>query len=410
MAETEHVLEGLRVIELASWVATPSAGTVAADFGAEVIKVEPPDGGDQYRRFHQLGGMPKSEIPYPWLLDARNKRSIALDLKQEDGLSVLYDLIETADVFLTSLRPSALARARLRYEDLKKINPRLIYALGTGFGETGPDADKPGYDVVTFWSRTGLEDLLFPVDGWLGPIPPGIGDHSSAAILFGGIMLALYARGRTGKGQKISTSLLANGVYANSIAVQAQLVGAEFYDKMPREEFPHFAGVYYRGRDGRIFRHAAFAEHHFPPFCRAVGRPDLIEDPRFAALEERNAHMPELIAILDEVFAERDLEYWQAAFEEHDVSYTLVADHEEVASDPQLEANRVFVELDHPEYGRLRTINTPLSLDGEEKVTPRPAPELGEHTREVLTNLGYSSEKIDDLLARAVAVQHRGEG
>jgi crotonobetainyl-CoA:carnitine CoA-transferase CaiB-like acyl-CoA transferase len=409
MAETKHVLEGIRVIELASWVATPGAGTMLADFGAEVIKVESPDGGDQYRQFHRLGGMPRSEIPYTWLLDGRNKKSVAIDLKQKEGAKVLDELITTADVILTSWRPSTLARFRLRYEDLKTTNPRLIYALGTGFGEAGPDADKPGYDVVTFWSRTGLEDTLFPIDGWLGPIPPGIGDHSSAAILFGGIMLALYARARTGNGQKISTSLLANGVYANSILVQAQICGAEFPDKMPREKYPHFVSAYYRARDGRIFRHAAFADHHFPPFCRAAGRPDLIEDPRFAVLEERNAHMPELIAILDDVFAEQDVEYWQAAFEEHDVSYSLISDYEEVGSDPQLEVNRVFVELDHPKYGRLRTVNSPLSLDGEDKVTPRPAPELGEHTREVLSDLGYSSERIDDLLARGVALQYAKE-
>jgi formyl-CoA transferase len=359
-----------------------------------------------YRRFHFLGGMPKSDIPYPWLLDGRNKRSIALDLKNEEALEVLRDLLAEADVFLTNYRPAVLARFGLRFEDLRASNPGLIYALGTGFGETGPDADKPGYDIVTFWSRTGLEHTVFPVDGWLGPIPSGIGDHASGAILFGGVMAALYARNLTGKGQKVSMSLLANGVFANSIMVQAQLCGAPIPEKMPRETFPHFAAVYYRARDGRVFRHAAFADKHFPPFCRAVGREDLIDEPRFNTLEERNKHMPELTAIMDEVFAEHDLEYWQRAFEAHDVSYSLISDYTEVGADPQLAATGVFVELDHPRYGRFPTVNSPLTLDGQEKVTPGPAPELGEHTREVLAELGRSGEEIDDLLARGVAVQY----
>jgi formyl-CoA transferase len=391
MDERKHLLEGIRVVEVATLVAVPSASMILSDFGAEIIKVEPPDGGDMYRRFHFLGGMPKSDIPYPWLLDGRNKRSIALDLKNEEALEVLRDLLAEADVFLTNYRPSVLAKYHLRYEDLQKDNPGLIYALGTGFGEVGPDADKPGYDIVTFWSRTGLEHTVFPVDGWLGP---------------GGVMAALYARNLTGKGQKVSMSLLANGVFANSIMVQAQLCGAPIPEKMPRETFPHFAAVYYRARDGRVFRHAAFADKHFPPFCRAVGREDLIDEPRFNTLEERNKHMPELTAIMDEVFAEHDLEYWQRAFEAHDVSYSLISDYTEVGADPQLAATGVFVELDHPRYGRFPTVNSPLTLDGQEKVTPGPAPELGEHTREVLAELGRSGEEIDDLLARGVAVQY----
>jgi crotonobetainyl-CoA:carnitine CoA-transferase CaiB-like acyl-CoA transferase len=409
MEDRKHLLEGIRVVEAATLVAVPSASMILSDFGADVIKVEPPEGGDLHRRFHLLGGMPQSEIPYPWILDGRNKRSLALDLKSDEGLGVLHELLATADVFLTNYRPAALAKYRLRYEDLQKGNTGLIYGLGTGFGETGPDADKPGYDIVTFWSRTGLEHQVFPVDGWLGPIPPGIGDHSSGAILFGGIMAALYARSQTGRGQKVSMSLLANGVFANAIMIQAQLCGAPIPEKMPRERFPHFAAVYYRSRDGRVFRHAAFADRHFAPFCRAVDRLDLIEDPRFSTLEARNAHMPELIAILDEVFEERDLEEWQRAFEAHDVSYSLISDYEEVGSDPQLAATGAFADLEHPRYGRFPTVNSPLELGGHAKVKPRPAPELGQHTREVLVELGRTDAEVDDLLARGIAVQFSEE-
>jgi formyl-CoA transferase len=410
MAQDAHLLDGIRVVEVATLVAVPSATMMMTDFGAEVIKVEPPDQGDPLRRFHFISGMPVSEIPYTWLLDSRNKKSVALDLKQEAGLEALHKLIETADVFVTNMRASALEKLELTYEDLRALNPRLIYALGTGFGEVGPDAHKPGYDIVTFWSRTGLEDSVFPVDGWLSPVPAGIGDHTAGVSLMSAILLALYGRSQTGEGRKVSVSLLAHGIYANSMTIQARLCEAKFRDKVPREEIPNFAAVYYKSRDGKIFRHAVFAENMWPPFCRVIDRPELIDDPRFATRDLRMANARELIELMDEVFAERDWQEWQTAFEEHDVAYGLIATYDDVMADPQLEANNVFVDFEHPSFGRLRTVNSPMNVEGQEKVKPMAGPELGQHTTDVLTGLGYSQEETDRLISSGAAAQGEAEG
>ncbi len=405
MGEGKHLLQGIRVVELATLVAVPSAAMLMTDFGAEVIKVEPPDGGDTLRRFHLISGMPVSEIPYTWLLDSRNKKSVALDLKAAAGLEALRRLIATADVFITNLRAPALARLGLTYDAVRGLNPRLIYAVGTGFGEVGPDADKPGFDIVTFWSRTGLEDSIFPVDGWLSPVPAGIGDHTAGVSLFSAILLALYDRSQTGRGRKVSVSLLAHGVYANSMTIQAKLCGARFRDKVPREEIPNFAAVYYRSRDGKVFRHAVFAEDKWPPFCRAIDRPELIDDPRFSTRDLRMANARELIELLDEVFAERVWQDWQTAFEAHDIAYGLLASYDDVMADPQLEANNVFVDFEHPRFGRLRTVSSPMNVEGVEKVKPKAGPELGQHTSEVLAELGYRQEEIDELIGVGVAAQ-----
>src|SRR5262249_22491960 len=210
--------------------------------------------------------------PYSFLLDNRGKRGIAVDLKTQDGRAILEALVTRADVFLTNYRPPALARLRLRYEDLAQAHPRLVYASATGFGETGPEADKPAYDNVVYWARSGIEGTMFPVDGWLGPIPAGSGDHPSGTALFGAVMLALFTRERTGRGLRVTTSLLANGLWANATIVQAQLSGATFHPKRRREESESFGTVYYWTRDGRVLKVALVnPARDWPRFCAAVG-------------------------------------------------------------------------------------------------------------------------------------------
>ena len=209
--DRQGLLNGIRVVDAGTMVLAPSACAVLADFGADVIKVEPPDTGDLNRHYHKLTGMPVSEVPYTFQIDNRNKKSIALDLKHEKGSEIIGRLVSSVDVFVTNYRPAALARLRLTYEDLKRTNPRLIYALGTAYGEAGRERDKPGYDAICYWSRSAIEWQIFPLDSWLGPLPYGSGDHPSGTALFGAIMLALYEREKTGRGCKVSTSLLANG-------------------------------------------------------------------------------------------------------------------------------------------------------------------------------------------------------
>jgi crotonobetainyl-CoA:carnitine CoA-transferase CaiB-like acyl-CoA transferase len=399
------LLRGIRVVEAASMILVPCAAAMMADFGAEVIKVEPPEG-DENRRMHELPGLPDSDIPYSFLLDNRSKQAIALDLKDPEGLAVLHRLVAGADVFLTNFRAAARRRLRITYEDLAALNPRLVYASASGFGEAGPEADKPAYDTVVYWARSGLESSLMSVDGALGRIPPGSGDHPSGVALFGAVMLALFARERTGAGADVSTSLLANGAWSNATSIQARLCGASFYPKVPRERAISFSGVYYRTRDGRALKFAFVNPGKlWPLFCRAVNRPDFLDDPRFATPDARRRHASEMIAILDGLFAEHDAEYWQARLAAHDLPFGVLSTYDDIVADPQMHAAGIFVPLPDPRRSVLATVDSPFRFAGVEKTAPRAAPDVGEHTTDVLRSLGYGPDEIVALLARGAAVQ-----
>lgn len=399
------LLQGIRVVEAASMVLVPSAAAVLADFGAEVIKVEPPEG-DYNRKMHELPTLPDSDTPYCFLMDNRSKQGIVLDLKTADGGAILRRLVSTADVFLTNFRPPALERLRLRFEDLAPLSPRLVYANASGFGESGPEADKPAYDTVVYWSRSGLESSLLTPEGTLGQLAGGAGDHATALALFGAVTLALFARERTGRGVKVGTSLLGAGAWANSWSIQAQLCGATFQPKLPRSQARGFGAVYYKTRDGRVLKFALVnPEKLWPRFCHAVDRPDFTTDPRFAESGARRAHAQELIAILDAIFASEDAAHWKARLEAHDIPFAILPLYEEVARDPQMRVNGMLVDFDHPRFGRLTTVDSPISVAGVPKTAPRAAPDLGQHTREVLAGLGYTAREIGDFLARGVAVQ-----
>jgi crotonobetainyl-CoA:carnitine CoA-transferase CaiB-like acyl-CoA transferase len=400
--EGAGLLDGLRVVEAASMVLVPSAAAMLADFGADVVKVEPLEG-DANRFLHELPGMPTSEVAYSFLVDNRSKRAIAADLKTPAGREILDRLLARADVFMTNYRPAALARLGLTWDDLAPSRPRLVYASASGFGDTGPEAGKPAYDTVVYWSRSGLESTMFPLDAWLGPIPAGAGDHPSATALFGAIMLGLFARERTGRGLRVTTSLLANGLWANATTIQAQLCGATFHGKRRREEALSFAAVYYRTRDGRVLK-LAFVNpaREWPRFCHAIGRPDLFDDARLETLDGQREHAQTLIALLDGVFAGRDAVEWQARFEAYDVPFSLLPTYPEIAADVQAAAAGLFPALENADARTVRTVAAPISAPDVKPTPPRPAPALGAHTREVLAEIGYSSADIDALVARGV--------
>jgi formyl-CoA transferase len=406
-----QLLEGIRVVEVATMVLVPSVGAVMADFGAEVIKVEVPGPGDIHRHGHRLPGMPVSDIPYVFEVDNRGKQSIVLDLKSEAGGRILRELVARADVFITNHRPAALRKLGLTYEDLEPLNPRLIHGSASGYGERGPEVDKPGYDMVCYWSRSGIESQMFPPGGWLGPIPYGSGDHPSGLALLSAILLALYRRERTGRGSRVSTSLLACGAWANSNMLMAELCGAEFQERRPREQAYSYAFLYYTTRDDRKLKLSVYKHDElWKPFCLAMQHPELVDDPRWRTLEARLEHMPELVKILDETFSRHDLEHWTGTLEKYDIPFTALPTYEEVASDPQMAANDVFLEVDHPRHGLLRTVNSPIEVEGERKRPPTPAPELGQHTRQVLRELEYGEAEIQDLLDGGAAVQAQEMG
>ena len=402
------LLSGIRVLEAASMVMVPSVGAVLADYGAEVIKLEPIEG-DLNRRGHQIPGMPVHDYEYCFLPDNRGKRSLSIDLKAAEGREILRRLVERADVFLTNHRPKSLEGLGLGWPALQAINPRLVYAHGTGFGDVGEEIDKPGFDSVCYWSRSGMEANLFPTDGWLGPLGYGTGDHPTGMALLSAVLLALFARERSGRGTRVSSSLLASGAWSNSVMIQAKLLGARFLERRPREDARSFTSVYYRAGDQRLFKMAVVdTRRDWPKVCRAIGRPELAEDPRYATLEDRleEGRMRELIRLCDGIFASQPMDYWKRALEAADVPYSVVATLDDVIADKQMAANGVFVDIDDPVLGRVRAVDTPLRIEGQPKVAPAPAPRLGEHTHSVLAELGLSEQEIKSLVQRRVVADH----
>jgi crotonobetainyl-CoA:carnitine CoA-transferase CaiB-like acyl-CoA transferase len=409
MTSEARLLEGIRVIDAASFIAGPVAATAMADFGADVVKVEPP-GGDTYRV--RNAGYPPSPYNFPWIVDNRNKRGVAIDLRTEDGRRVLHRLVARADVFITNVPLDGRARLGVRWEDLAPLNPRLIYGSITAYGETGEEASRPGFDSTALWARTGLMDLVRPSpDAPPARSLPGMGDHPTGMSLFGAIMAALYQRERTGRGSMVSTSLLANGLWLNAIAAQGILCGARTVVRPPREEAVDALGNLYRCRDGRWFLIALTPDgRRWQDFTSVIDRPELFADPRFATPPARRANVRALIAILDAVFAERDWAEWRRVLEAAGIAFGVVGTVDEIPYDPQMRASGALVPIDDPRAGASLTVSSPLQVHGQEKVPTTMPPEIGEHTVEVLREAGIDQAEIDRLLREGVVVQAKETG
>ncbi len=402
----EPLLAGLRVVDAASFIAGPVAATILADFGADVIKVEPPDG-DAYRHRMSGPGVPESPYNYRWIVDNRNKRGLALDLRQPAGREVLHRLVQRADVFVTNTPLDSRARLGIRWEDLAPLNPRLIYASLTAYGERGDEAPRGGFDATALWARTGLMDLVRPTpDAPPARSLPGMGDHPSGVTLFAAIMTALYHRERTGKGMQVATSLLANGLWWNATQIQAALCGARVTPRPPREDAASALANLYRCADGRWFLLNVLGEDRdWPRLVRALERPDLHGDPRFATTPARRANAHALVPILDGVFAARPWPEWQAILAAHDITFGVVATVDDARTDQQMLASGALVPIDDPRAGAPLTIASPLWLEGQAKLPPRYPPELGEHSVEILREAGYEESEIEKLLASRTVVQ-----
>jgi crotonobetainyl-CoA:carnitine CoA-transferase CaiB-like acyl-CoA transferase len=390
------LFEGLRVVEIASFVFAPGAGTVMADFGAEVIHVEPPGIGDPMRVLYKLRPLPESEENYCWMHESRNKKSIVLDLKQAAGHDVAVDLIRSADVLITNYQPSVLNELNLSYETVRKINPRLIFAHATGYGEAGDEVEKPGYDATAWWARSGMMNAVRPADAELAMSTAAMGDHPSSISLLAGISMALYAREKSGEGTKVSSSLMANGVWSNSLLIQSALCGAPPYLPPTQATTSNAMLNHYRTSDGQAFFLLLIKEaDEFGTFCDAIGREDLARDVRFAELSNRRANSQALVAILSELFASQPLSYWRKLLDEHSITFGIIASNEEVVTDPQMHANDVFAEFaDSPGQ---QVVNSPISLADYPKVAPLLPPTLGQHSDEILTSLGYDENRVRTL-------------
>ncbi len=395
-------LDGIRVVEIGFWVAGPSAGGVLADWGASVVKVEPPSGDPFRGLFIHLGGKDAPLNP-PFELDNRGKRSIALNLDTPGGREVVGALLDRADVLVTNLRRPARSRLGLDYDELSRRYPRLIYASITGYGEEGPDCDRPTYDVGAFWSRAGIAASLMPP----GTDPPyqrgAFGDHIAGVTAAGAIAAALLARERTGRGQLVSTSLLRIGVFVMGWDINTTLRLGVPTRPMTRSTAPNPLIGAYRAGDGRWFWLLGLqGDRHWPDLVRAIERPEWLRDPRFATIRDRRNNCGELVALLDEVFATRTLAAWGEALDAAGMWWAPIQSTEEVVADPQAVAAGAFVDVPMPDGQTARMVASPVDYSDTPWQPRATAPELGQHTEEVLLELGYDWEAISALKERHV--------
>ncbi len=390
----------LLVIDCASFIAGPAAATIMSDFGARVIKIEPPGQGDAYRNLIRMRGA-TGVIDYFWTLDSRNKESLAIDLKQPAARAVLEKLIRRADVFITNYPFPIRERLRLRAEDVTPLNRRLIYASLTPYGEQGPERDRTAYDSTAWWARSGLMDMV-RATGETEPAlsMPGMGDHPTALAVYSAILTALYRRQATGEGGVVSTSLLANGLWSNGCQIQAALCDIDLMPRGPRGERSALTETY-QTADGRTFVLAIANLREWPLLLQAIERTEWRDDPLFATPAGRFQNAAILAPMLDEIFSQKPWAYWNAKLTEAGVTFGIMGHATDHADDPQIAANDLLPEFADG-YG-LKTVDSPFQVAGEAKQAPRMAPEIGQHTRQILEECGCSAVDIEALTAAADA-------
>jgi crotonobetainyl-CoA:carnitine CoA-transferase CaiB-like acyl-CoA transferase len=397
------LLKGLKVVDFTAYIAGPGAAAILADWGADVIKVERP-GGDNMRHVfadlkNDLGANPTFE------LDNRGKRGIVLDITKPAGRDALARLAETADVFLTNTRPVSLRKYGLDEVTLRKANPRLVYAVITGYGLEGPDAHLPGFDVTAFWARSGIGYMTAPKGAEPFMRTSGMGDHSTSLATVSAILAALYEREKTGKGRLVQTSLLATGVYLWGSDLAVQLKFGRVASVRPRDNPINALANHFKSADGQWFVHNPRGGHGgWEAFLKAAGREDLIADERFATGKARRAHARELAAELDAGFAALPMAEIARRLDEADLAWAPLQTPAQVADDPQIAAAGAFVEVEDGAGGTFRSPAAPARFPGADATVRPRSPHLGEHTRVVLTELGYGESEIEAMLADGAAV------
>lgn len=394
-------LEGVRVVEVASWLAAPSFASLMRDLGADVVKVEPP-GGETYRKlFASLLG---EDFVHPgYQLDNRGKRAVAVNLDAAEGRELVYRLIEGADVFVTNLTAPRLVRYGLTDEAVHRVEPRIVYTVVSAFGLDGPDAERAGFDQTAFWARSGAMAMV----GNAGDDPSicrgGYGDHTTALNLLAATLAALRLRDATGEGQYVEVTLQKTGIWALGADVVSTLYTREEPQRQDNAAPPHPIWNHYRTADDRwLLMVMPPAWPHWPVFCELMGHPEWVSDERFANLVAMAENSHEIIPEVRARFLEHDLAYWREKLDAAGLVWEPVAQVTEVVEDPQLRETGAFAMLEHPRAGIIETLNAPFHIRGADVAVRGPAPDCGEHTREVFAELGVSEERLDELFAAGI--------
>lgn len=396
-----HLFDGLKVIDAAYVIAAPAAAMMLGDFGADVIKIEQPGRGDMLRILSP--NAPDAASNWFWQMDGRNKRSLTLDLKSERGIEVLRRLVAECDVFITNQPYDARERLGMTYEALKPLNPRMIYASLTAYGEQGPERERKSFDQLAYWARSGLMDLMRepgtrPTQGLAG-----MGDHPTGVAIYAGIVTALLHRERTGEGGMVHTSLLANGLWSVAGVAGHVMAGRDMAAWREHHDVPSAMMRVYQAKDGRWLQfNMVRNEELLNLLLTGLGVVDLLADERFAEPGGLWRHRGELSDMIAEAVLERTSDEWLAVFEELDVPVNRIAVVEETATDEQILVNEMAAKPDDPEITVPMLVNHPVKITSVPAVGPKRAPDLGEHSAEILRELGYDDAAIASMLKDGV--------